>query len=96
MITLNLGTREIFVVDITDKLGAITDLAAVPVDYRVLTEDEELQVDWTPVNSKEGMQVYPLIDTTIGVWAEGTYKLYVRPNISPEAPVLGPIEFGLS
>jgi hypothetical protein len=83
-------------IDIADKLGTITDLAAIPVDYRVLTENEDTQLDWTPVNLKEGMRVFPVIDTTTGTWSEGTYKLYIRPHISPEAPVLGPIEFGIS
>jgi len=83
-------------VDITDKLEEVTDLSAISVDYRILTEEEELQLDWTPVNSKEGMRVFPLIDTTTGTWEEGTYKLYVRPHVGSEAPVLGPIEFGLS
>lgn len=96
IITLNTGTAEILMVDVTDALGTITDLVSVPVDYRVLTEDEVVQVNWTPVDSKLGMRVYVLIDTTQGTWLEGVYKLYVRPHVSPEAPVLGPIEFGLS
>jgi len=83
-------------VDIADKLGEVTDLTNISVDFRVLTEEEEIQQDWSPVNLKEGMRVFPLIDTTVGTWEEGTYKLYIRPSIGPESPVLGPMEFGLS
>jgi hypothetical protein len=97
ILTLNKGTIELLPVDITDKLGTITDLASYDVDYRIISEDEtDTIIDWTPVNSKSLMRVFPLIDTTIGNWPEGTYKLYVRPTIPPEAPILGPMEFGLS
>jgi hypothetical protein len=97
ILTLNKGTIELLPVDITDKLGTITDLASYDVDYRVTDESEITDIiAWTPVNSKDLMRVFPLIDTTVGVWPEGTYKLYVRPTIPPEAPILGPMEFGLS
>lgn len=95
--TLNVGTKELFAVELTDKLGTITDLAPYTVDYKVVSEDESTTiVNWTLVNSKNMMVVYPLIDTTVGSWQEGTYKLYIRATIPPEVPVLGPIEFGLS
>lgn len=97
IITLNVGTVELLPVDITDKIGTITDLAAYAVDYKIVDEAEDnVVVNWTPVNSKSGMRVFPLIDTTVGTWPEGTYKLYVRPAIPPESPILGPMEFGLS
>jgi hypothetical protein len=95
--TLNVGTKELYAVELTDKLGAITDLAAYAVHFKILSEDEaDTVVDWTLVNSKDGMIVYPLIDTTVGTWGERTYKMYIRATIPPEAPILGPIEFGLS
>lgn len=96
MDTYNLGTIELLVVDLTDRIGTVTDLAAYDVDYKITDESEAVvKVDWTPVNSKTGMRVFPLLDTSAG-WDEGTYKLYIRPTISPEMPILGPLEFGLS
>lgn len=95
--SLNVGTKELYAIELTDKLGSIIDITPYNVDYKIVSEDEATTVvDWTPVNSKSGMVVYPLIDTTVGIWLEGTYKLYIRPIIPPEAPILGPIEFGLS
>lgn len=97
IITLNVGTVELLVVDLTDKIGTITDLTAYAVSYKVMDESEDnVIVNWTVVNSKSGMRVFPLIDTTVGTWPEGTYKLYVRPTIPPETPILGPMEFSLS
>ena len=97
IITLNEGTVELLAVDIADKLGTITDLTPYAVSYKVVDESEaNIIVNWTAVNSKVGMRVFPLIDTTVGTWPEGIYKLYVRPTIPPEAPILGPMEFGLS
>ena len=95
--TLNVGTKELYAVELTDKLGNISDLAPYNVDFKIVSEDEvDTIVNWTPVNSKILMVVYPLIDTTVGVWGERTYKMYIRPTIPPEAPILGPILFGLS
>lgn len=96
IITLNKGTVELIPVDITDKVGTITDLAPYSVDYRVTTEAEVEIVAWTPVNSKNLMRVFPLIDTTVGTWDEDVYKLYIRVNVPPETPILGPMEFSLS
>lgn len=97
ILTLNIGTVELLAIDIADKLGTITDLTSYNVDYKIVNEKEDVTlVNWTAVNSKDGMRVFPLIDTTVGDWVEGTYKLYVRPTIAPEAPILGPMEFGLS
>lgn len=96
--TLNVGTKEIVSLDITDRLGGITSLATYNVEYKIVTEDEAtIKVNWTTVLNTSGMRADILVDTTTGGgWAEGTYKLYIRINIIPEIPVLGPFEFGLS
>lgn len=94
-LSLNAGTVEILPFNVTDLLGEITSLESFTVDYKVMTEDESsTKVDWAAVEDISGMRVDVLLDTT--GWAEGNYKLYIRPNIPPESPILGPFVFGLS
>lgn len=93
--TLNVGTVEIVSIDVTDRLGGVSTLDSYNVEYKIVSEDEEtVTQDWTTVEGTTEMRVDVLIDST--GWAEGTYKLYIRINIVPEVPVLGPFEFGLS
>lgn len=94
MDTLNVGTIETLSVELTDRIGSITDLSIYAVDFQVLKEDETSQLAWTAVAAVVGMRADCLLDTT--GWAEGTYKLYIRPTIGPERPIIGPFEFGLS
>jgi hypothetical protein len=102
MDTLNLGTKELISVYLSDKLGLIDTIPAA--DFKVISEDEvDTVANWAAVENIDGMRVDCLIDTTTGAgitntdpWPEGTYKLYVRPNIPPETPIVGPWEFGVS
>jgi hypothetical protein len=95
MDTLNVGTKEIVSLDVTDRLQTLTSLNGVNVEQKIVTEDEQtIKQDWATVSQTVGMRVDCLIDTTS--WDEGTYKLYIRVNVPPELPVLGPFEFGLS
>lgn len=87
---------------LTDKLGNVDTVDSA--DFSVLSEDEEsTMVDWATATNIKDMRIDCLIDTTTGggedgtdPWPEGTYKLYVRPSIPPEAPIVGPWEFGVS
>lgn len=93
MDTLNKGTKEIASVLLTDRLdsGAVISSA----DFKVALEDETVVVvDWTPVANISGLRLDCLIDTS--AWVEGIYKLYVRPSVPPEQPIVGPFEFGVS
>lgn len=93
METLNKGTKEIVSIYLNDKLGNVTSIASA--DYKVVTEDEvTTTVDWSVVENIDGMRIDVLLDTS--VWDEGIYKLYVRPSIPPEQPIVGPWEFGVS
>lgn len=98
MDTLNVGTKEVRSIELTDRLGTLTTLDTINVEQKIVTEDEQdTKQDWATVFQTVGMRVDCLIDTTTsGGWAEGTYKLYIRVNVPPELPVLGPFEFGLS
>ncbi len=96
MVTLNVGTKEIVSVLLEDRLNSIATLDPYVVQYRIRNEQEVDQVPWATVLDTTDMRVDILIDTTVGTWAEGVYKLDIRPQIAPEAPILGPILFGLS
>jgi hypothetical protein len=95
MDTLNLGTKEVRSIELTDRLQTLTTLDGLNVEQKIVTEDEQtIKQDWATVFQTVDMRVDCLIDTT--TWDEGTYKLYIRVNVPPELPVLGPFEFGLS
>ena len=97
METLIKGTTETLVAKLDDRLDNVTDLTTYNVDYKVTSEDDDSVIqNWTPVNSKSGMKVFILVNTTGAGWVIGTYKLYVRPTIGSEQPILGPWEFGLT
>lgn len=93
MDTLNKGTKELLSVILTDRLGLIDTIPAA--DFKVISEDETTIVqDWVAADSISGLRVDCLVDTS--TWDEGTYKLFVRPDIPPESPIIGPFEFGVS
>lgn len=96
MDTLNIGTKEIVSVYLTDRLGTIDVIPSA--DFKIVREDEsgDPLVDWAAVENITDLRVDCLIDTTGQNWTEGTFKLYVRANIPPEAAIVGPFEFGVS
>lgn len=102
MQTINVGSKEIVSCLLTDKLENVTTIPSA--DYKVVSEDEvDTVVDWAVATNIDGMRVDCLLDTSTGSgiggtdpWVEGTYKLYVRCDIPPEAPIVGPFEFGVS
>lgn len=95
--TLNKGTVETISLDVTDRLGEITDLSAYNVEYRVWDENENELVAWTTVEAVNLMHIDILLDTTPNAFVDGmVLKIYVRINIAPEIPILGPFEVGLS
>lgn len=93
---LNVGTKEVLSVNVDDRLDTINDLTPYAVYYRVLNEDDSVKLAWTIATDVVVMRVDCLVDTTTGGgWAAGTYKLYIRPTIGAEQPILGPFEFNL-
>lgn len=94
MDTLVAGTIQTYSVELGDRLNNVADLAPYACQFKVLSEDETvIAQNWTSA-SPTGMRVDCLINTT--GWIEGIYKLYVRINIPPETPILGPIDFAVS
>jgi hypothetical protein len=98
MDTLNLGTKEIISFDVADRLNTISDISTYTVEYKVTDEEEVELIAWTPVENVDLMRVDILLDTTNGtIFKDGMIlKIYIRPLINPEAPILGPFEYGLS
>jgi hypothetical protein len=90
---LNVGTKEIVSVDLTDRLGTITNLGIYVVNYRVSNEDGTDKLAWTPATAVNGMRVDCLVDTTS--WSLAHYELYVRPTIGVEMPIIGPFDFNV-
>lgn len=97
METIIKGTKEVIFFNLTDKLNTITDLSPYTVQFRVTDEEETELVAWSVVENVSLMRVDVLLDTTpIGFKDGMILKVYIRPNIPPEAPILGPFEIGLS
>lgn len=96
MDNLVVGTIETYSVELDDRLDNITDLTSYVCQFKITDEDEDTIVqDWTSSGvSTDGMRMDCLLDTT--AWGEGVFKLYVRVNISPEVPILGPFELNVS
>lgn len=94
---LNVGTKEIVSVNVTDRLSTITDLSIYTVSYKVENDDGTDKVTWTSVADVVGMRVDILLDTTTGSggWPAGHYELFIRPTIGSEQPILGPFDFNL-
>lgn len=84
------GSIEVLPVEITDRLGTITSLDTHGCTYKVDDENDTNKIAWTSCNS-EGMIALPLIDTS--TLEKLIHKLYVRVDVAPEYPILGPFEF---
>lgn len=108
MDTFTQGTKEFYIVDLTDQLGLVNDLSTSTPKYDirgpssayVSTDNNAI------VNSSNLMELWCLIDTTIGgavhspdglvlTWlAGGQYRLYVTlTTLGSEAPRFGPYSF---
>jgi hypothetical protein len=90
------GSKETILVDIGDRLHAITDLSGANVRYDVKDKAGNYKLnDLAAV--VVGMQARCLIDTTVGgVWSAAKYLLYVRFTGGLDSPILGPIEFAVN
>ena len=90
------GTKEHLVVDVDDELNNLPTLDGTTPQFRVLMPDPDDadKVAWTSTGlTVQVMKLFCLIDTSVGPWDGGTYRLYVRFTTAPELPVLGPFEF---
>lgn len=88
------NTKEYLPVRLKDRLGGIVTLDGIAVAFRV-TKDNDAQTEvvaWTTCTNN-GMVALPLVDTTAGAFVPGKHNLYIRVNVAPEIPVLGPFEF---
>lgn len=96
MLHVNKNSVEMLPVLVSDRLGGISTLDSYTKQFRITDVEENELVTWTTCTN-DGMTALPLIDTT-GSWAVdgGTFKLYIKITITPEIPILGPIEFEVS
>jgi hypothetical protein len=93
MPTLQQGTKEYLMVDVTDETGNIVSLDGLTPQYRVLKADDSDQIAWTSAPNV-AMKVKCMIDTnTPSLWAAGAYRIYCRFTASPELPWIGPFIF---
>lgn len=88
------GTIEYFVVDVTDRLDAITTLNGYTITFDVKFRETQAAKYTAQAATNDGMKILCLIDTNHGgAWAVGPYQLWVTINATPESPRLGPFEF---
>lgn len=93
---MNKNSVEYLPVQVSDRLGSITTLDGSAVQFRITdVEENEIQA-WTSCTNN-GMTAMPLIDATqAGLTDGGTFKLYIKFSVAPEAPILGPFQFEVS
>jgi hypothetical protein len=93
------GTKENFQVIITDKEGAVTELASSTPKFDVMDEGDVFKYgDGTFANAQaataSGMVITALVDTNNGgVWDEGDYRLFVWFVVGSETIRKGPFFF---
>lgn len=91
----NLGTKEYMIVDVTDLLGGLTDLAGANCKYDIRVRDDTSGFVVTAASaSVVGMRAYCLVDTTVsGLDVVDFFEMFVYFDNLLESPRLGPIEF---
>jgi hypothetical protein len=91
------GTLEYLEVDVTDRTGSLTNLAAASPVFDVMDKAETVDYYDEEPAAQSGMTILCLLDTTeahtVGLWPRGDYRLWVRFSALPEIPRLGPFEF---
>lgn len=96
-VVLAQGTVEIVPVDITDRLGNVTDLSGASPIFSVYDDTDPSPVFYYTNQAATGvlMRIDCLIDTTDGpgaitLWPKGHYNLTVGFSVGSEDVVLGP------
>lgn len=84
------GTIEFLPVVIEDRLGGISSLNGHSTTYKIEDEEGTQKVAWTSCNTQE-MTALPLVNTTN--LDKVIHRLFVKVDLAPEYPVLGPFEF---
>lgn len=92
METIVIGSKEQLMVTLVDRKEAITDLAPLTPLYDVQDKDDAFLMQNQAVVT-DGLTCYCLIDTTVGTWASGIYRLFIKFTAAPEVPVHGPFPF---
>lgn len=90
MESIVLNSKEYMPVKVKDRLNNLTTLDTTLVQFKVDNEDDTNIIDWSTASS-EGMTALPLVDGSL--LTKGIFKLYIRFNLAPEVPILGPFEF---
>jgi hypothetical protein len=90
------GTKEYLIVDMTDKLGALTALDGTNPRFTVY---DPTNVKWytDQTASNVGMTVYCLVNTgashPMGLWPPAEYRLSLHFDTPAESPVVEPGRF---
>jgi hypothetical protein len=92
-VELTKGTIEHVPVNVADRLGNLTDLAVTAPTFDVKKHDGTAVVtgQLADLTVPAGMTAYCLINTT--AMDIGKYNLYLKFDLAPEHPYLGPFEF---
>jgi hypothetical protein len=92
-VTLPQGTKEHLIVDVADLLTNLVTLDGTTPKFDVKNDADVLKYTQQAATNQV-MRLFCLIDTNSGgIWAAGTYRLYVYFTTAPELPKLGPFSF---
>lgn len=93
------GTKEYYVVDLTDRLTQVDDLPSDTSAWKYSTYDNTGAIIDSALNGvpQSPMRLLCLIDTANVLYVSGQtdYRLFVTITIGPETPKLGPFKFDI-
>ena len=95
IIRFNKGTIEDLIVDLSDRLENLNDLAGAGPIYDVRQKYSSVWIVQQNPAVAVGMSAYCLLDTTAGDYVAGEYELFLTFTELALAPRLGPIRFRL-
>jgi hypothetical protein len=94
LVQLNKGSKEHLIVDVADRLGALTSLEPTNPIFDIRKRNESEWVSQGTQATPLGMTAYCLIDTTLsGFDVPDVYELFLQFDNVPETPRLGPMRF---
>lgn len=92
METIVAGTIESLLVTIADRKEVLTDLGPLSPVFSVYDKEDTAMQAAVPCTT-DLMDCYCLIDTTVGTWDSGIYRIFITFTSAPETPIKGPFPF---
>jgi hypothetical protein len=97
-VVITRGSIETLLIDVTDRTGNLTTLAAAAAQFDVFDRAGNAKMSNVAIQTYVAfpMRAGCRVDTTLGgLWTPGKYYLYLEYTANPDAPILGGLEFNV-